>query len=199
MPLEHQTDHETTGLLNRIGIYKEEQSPVLEAILKSYLPQIQAIEDAAMDVLNLRWPDTAEGEQLNVLGRIVGEQRQGRGDAAYASAIQARIKINRSSGTRPELITILELLTSNSFHFENTPPAAFVVWMAGAMTDDEASYLALALGDAQLAGVNGQLVYHNEATDVLTLGDSTLSTSTSQGLADVSKTTGGDAAGVIET
>lgn len=53
------------------------QSPVFQALLSAFASEVQALLDAAHDVLSLRQIDLAEGEQLNALGRIVGQPRIG--------------------------------------------------------------------------------------------------------------------------
>lgn len=53
------------------------QSPVFQALLSAFASEIQALLDAINQVLSLRQIDLAEGEQLDTLGRIVGQPRIG--------------------------------------------------------------------------------------------------------------------------
>lgn len=200
MSLEEKSDHTEEALTYLLQQYKGGVAPTLESLISILVDQLQELEVAAFDVLLLRFQDTADGEQLDVLGRVVGEDRKGRSDDDFRAAITARIKANRSGGTVEDIIGVVLLLTSNSFEIISKPPAAFQIHFSDALSDDDATNIALMVKASRLAGVNCQLIYNNgDDDDVLTLGDSTLSSSSTQGLADVSKTTGGDAAGVILT
>lgn len=50
--------------------------------------------------------DAAEGAQLNIIGRIVGEPRGGRLDASYRLALRVRVLANKSNGRTEDLISI---------------------------------------------------------------------------------------------
>lgn len=83
----------------------------LEALLCSYLERISELELAIVEVRNLRDLDSAAGEQLDVIGRIVGESREGRTDDDYRRFLRVRILINKSTGTPEELIAAAVLVT----------------------------------------------------------------------------------------
>ncbi len=51
------------------------RSPVLLQVLHALVAEIQEFMDACGDVLRLRTPHDARGEQLNAIGRIVGQDR----------------------------------------------------------------------------------------------------------------------------
>jgi hypothetical protein len=61
------------------------------------------IEDCLFEIRDLYWIDTAEGDQLDVLGAIQGIDRDGRTDSEYRKVIKAKIVINNGSG-EPETI-----------------------------------------------------------------------------------------------
>lgn len=71
--------------------------------------QIQALERANMGIVLELSIDVAIGAQLDLLGRIVGEQRRGAGDEPYRNRIRVRVLINRSNGRIPEVLEILRL------------------------------------------------------------------------------------------
>ena len=71
------------------------------------MTQIQDLEDSSFEVLLNRWIDTAVGVQLDGVGAIVGEAREGRGDDEYRLAIKARIQINFSEATPEDILTAL--------------------------------------------------------------------------------------------
>lgn len=51
--------------------------------------------------------DTAYGIQLDEIGEIVGEKRQGRNDTEYTLAIKTRVYLNSSNGEPEALITFI--------------------------------------------------------------------------------------------
>lgn len=70
--------------------------------------QAQDLEDAAQSLLTIFDIDNSSGIQLDVIGRIVGQTRQGAIDSEYRLGLKARILANKSSGT-PENIFALFL------------------------------------------------------------------------------------------
>jgi hypothetical protein len=84
--------------------------PKLLALLNSYTEELQEVEALFWTILRARFPDYAEGVQLDVLGRVVGEERNGRSDLRYRARIKIRILINLSYGSAPEVIRILRTM-----------------------------------------------------------------------------------------
>jgi hypothetical protein len=125
MTLTQTTDHTTEALANLLEQFKN--SPKLAALLTSYVDQIQDLEDAIYGLLQGRWLDYAEGDQLDGLGSIVGENREGRTDSDYRLAIRVRILINLCEGTPEQIIEIFELLTGAVIELREYFPAALVV------------------------------------------------------------------------
>ena len=109
------TDHVDAALARLISQFRSPK-PVLHGMIRSYVDQLQGLEDVLWDVLNHRLLDPAPGEsvgaegvQLDILGKIVGQPRLGLSDAAYRTAIKLRIRVNRSRGSSEDLIQILRL------------------------------------------------------------------------------------------
>lgn len=116
MPLEHITDHDEAALARLAEQFKEK--PKLAAFLSVFHRQVQEAEDAFWQLYEGRWVTSATGYVLDLLGKIVGQPRDGASDAEYRSRIVARVKANRSSGTLPELISIFSgLVPSGLFNF----------------------------------------------------------------------------------
>ncbi|MCG8433501.1 MAG: DUF2612 domain-containing protein [Gammaproteobacteria bacterium] len=103
------------------------EKPNIEAILRVILKQVQDLEDAAFVLLTGTLLPNAVGNQLDRVGQIVGESRQGRGDADYRVGLSARILLNLSNGTIEELIAIVNVMTSGTAQIDVTEafPAAF--------------------------------------------------------------------------
>ncbi len=155
MTLTKTTTHETEAQARLVQQFKD--SPDFAAWLAAYVEQIQDLEDVYFDLLLDRAIDTAVGEQLDGLGSIVGEDRKGKDDDTYRLWIKARRLVNKSSGTAPQLIEILDLLTTNAFEYRVEHPAAFSM-----IVDDILalpSEIAQILGEAAAAGVAVHLNY----------------------------------------
>lgn len=109
-----------------IELYKN--SPSFKSLLKSLILPIQNIEDETYNVYLLRWVETAQGEQLDLLGESLGEYRLGKNDLEYRVAILTRISINVGAG-EPELIIniIRQLYSTSNITYSELYPAQFSV------------------------------------------------------------------------
>lgn len=128
MPIARVTDHVEAGLDLLLDYYQGK--PRLEALLTSELKQIQALEDAAWDVLIQRLIDNATGIQLDKLGRIVGEHRLSTDDEVYRVRIRTRIRANKSLGHPKDLIEVALIVTGldkTELAYSETYPAAFLI------------------------------------------------------------------------
>ena len=129
-----ESDH-AGKMLARLG--EEFRKPRIQAILSAEAAQYQAIEDAYWQLLTEFGVDTATGHALDVLGRIVGEPRQGALDADYRLRVRARIRVNRSDGTIEDIIEVVRLLIgsvllpSATIKLTEYYPAAFVLRITG--------------------------------------------------------------------
>jgi hypothetical protein len=117
------TLHTPLALLRLIERWKGK--PNLAAILASYTDQLQLLENALWDIITARLVDYAEGAQLDAIGRIVGEIRQGQNDAQYRARLRVRIRINQSFGTAEDVIIVLQMLDAALFAFVESGLCAF--------------------------------------------------------------------------
>lgn len=125
MTLARIDDHIEQGLALLLSQYV--RKPRIRALIASFLGQVQELEDAAFDVMTSRLVGSAVNAQLDLLGKLVGESREGRDDDGYRVAITARIAVNRSSGTGPEIVSILALVDTDDFALRDVGPASFRV------------------------------------------------------------------------
>lgn len=137
MAIEQITDHadQAKARLSQQFIGKTK----VEALVDALLAPIQDLETALWDLLTKRQLDTAEGQQLDDIGEIVGEQRNGRIDTDYRRFISARIAVNRSRGTIPELLSITESILDDGAIdtvFDNDGPATVVLRLGGTDVPD---------------------------------------------------------------
>lgn len=143
---------------DRLAQYLRGQQNVV-SFLSCFTASVADIQTAFDQLGSARSLADSEGAQLDVIGDIVGQPREGRTDALYRLAIQARIKLNKSSGTVEDLYTIIGLLlTTGSMELIDFPPAGFVLRVTGeAFDEDTFALVARVFHQARAAGVNGQL------------------------------------------
>lgn len=151
------TDHVARGLAKLTDQFRGR--PVIEAILSSYLHQIQLLEDATWKVIECRIlsADTV-GDQLDQIGKLVGEAREGRSDADYFPAIALRIKINRSDGRAEDILQVaaLKILDVAAFEYSEGYPAGWMISTFG-ITTSLAKALLKMLGQAKSLATMGHL------------------------------------------
>jgi hypothetical protein len=88
--------------------------PNWRGLIGSVLAQVQAIEDATISAILQRALPDAEGAQLDQLGKLVGQPRDGREDEDYRRVIGAKIAVNESQGGREDLIRVARLALLDS-------------------------------------------------------------------------------------
>jgi len=126
---EHYTDHVARGIERLIERYR---LPRTSALLASWLTEVQAVEDAFYQLLTERSVATATGETLDILGRIVGQPRDGRDDATYRLWISARVMVSRSSGTTEQILAIANKLVGGAaVVLREYYPGSFIVNLGG--------------------------------------------------------------------
>lgn len=87
--------------------------PNVTALLSSLVGPCQALETALQDMLTKRGVDTAVGAQLDIVGKLVGQSRNGLDDETFRRYIRARISAHRSSGVVEDLIRITTLVLND--------------------------------------------------------------------------------------
>jgi hypothetical protein len=104
--------------------------------------------------------DAGVGVQLDVIGRIVGEPRQGRSDEEYRPFLRARILVNRSSGLTEQIITIVSVVLGDDAAIELREefPAAFTMVANNAIAVSPSAVISL-LREAKAAAVRVLLEY----------------------------------------
>jgi hypothetical protein len=129
--LEHVTEHEAEALARLALQYVGK--PRLEALLRSYVGQVQALEDALWQLATLRSVDTAEGWFLDALGAIVGAERHGLNDADYRAIVRATIRANVSDGGVEDIYAVavaaLGAPAAPAARLRAYAPASFVLWL----------------------------------------------------------------------
>lgn len=156
-----ETVNHTARALSRLVEQFKHQQPIIDW-LEAVAGSCQPLEEAYQQLLLLRRIDTGEGEQLNVIGRIVGQPREGRDDAAYKPILRARVAANKSEGTIEDIVNICKLaVDSPDTHViaRSEPIASANVEVSSiAIDDDIADALIVLLRGAVKAGVRLLLV-----------------------------------------
>jgi hypothetical protein len=99
------TLHRPLALSRLLAQYRELANiPALTGILAT---EVQELENAIIEVIVSRHILYANDAQLDLLGAIVGERRDGKGNALYRKFIQARVLINRSYGRVKDILAVL--------------------------------------------------------------------------------------------
>lgn len=153
-------DHCADGLAVLIQEYRD--SPVLQALICAFLVAVQDAEDDAnallTEVLSI---SDAVGSQLDLIGELVGEPRDGRADADYRRTLRVRILVNRSNGRAEDLIAVAdrwaELGEGESVEVAELYPHALRITLR-ADPGDPVGLLGV-LREAKAAGVSLALVY----------------------------------------
>lgn len=128
-------------------------------LLTATIGPIQDIETALSQLLVDRAIDTAIGTQLDVIGRIVGQPRDGHDDDLYRRIVRARIASNRSAGVVEDILRVTDLVIYDDaaeFTLTREGTASYTVRVDGvAVTSDMADILIELIRDATSAGVRG--------------------------------------------
>jgi len=144
-------DHESLAIARLVEQYKDKEK--FTQFIGKCAAQFQDVEQVSFDIISSMVLDSATGVQLDGIGDIVGEARQGRTDDAYRVRIKARVRINTSAGRTEDLLSIYSLLIPDAQVVLNEyPPAGFILLVTGVaipIVDD----LADILNEAKSAGV----------------------------------------------
>lgn len=99
------------------GLYGK---PRLEAFVRALAHGCQMLEDEIAARAMALGLDTANSTDLDLLGSIVGERRDGLDDEDYRRFIAARLLARKCLGTPDELVAILELVAAPcvAVHFD---------------------------------------------------------------------------------
>ena len=137
-----------------------QDSPRLKDLICSFLERLQELETATIavhtNVLNI---DLAAGVNLDLLGKIVGEARDGRTDDVYRNALRVRVLINISDGKIEQLIAIvrlyeqMDLVVGSTVEIQELQPARLEVRIITGTPINPGSEIDKRLRQAKAGGV----------------------------------------------
>ncbi len=161
------TDHVAEALTRLKEQFKGQANYI--ALLEALIAPCQDIEDAFWSLLTERFLDTAVGAQQDIIGKIVGQPRNGLSDDDYPAYLRARIATNRSNGLVEDLIRITQLIVDDdnvTVVVDQQYPAAVVVRIEDtAAVDATTDALISFLRQAKAGGVRLILEYTTHATE----------------------------------
>ncbi len=142
------TDHATQARARLLDEFKK--SPNIIALVNALAQQTQEYEDAVHPLLDLLDIDIATGDNLDKIGELVNERRDGASDANYRIAIRGKIAVIIGSGTPDEVIDLFKSITGST-------TVALIEWEPAAygLYGDAASYPASTIDQLDAASVGG--------------------------------------------
>lgn len=159
----------TTQITDHVEQAKErlagrDKTPNTEAFIGILTGQIQDAEDAWWQLYAERGVNDAVGAQLDDIGVIVGQPRDGASDDDYRRFLSARIAANNSEGTLNDFIKVARSIINDAsltVRLEPQYPAALVVYIeGGSITAGTADILIEFLKDTRSGGIKIQAHHH---------------------------------------
>jgi hypothetical protein len=171
-------NHVELALSSLIEQYKD--STNLKALLSTFVSRDQGFEDVAWDVLTDRGISTAVGQQLDDIGIVVNQPREGVDDEVYRVRLRARIKTNISAGTVEDLITILSLITETTIQvLDDGLASASILIKSSSITNEVALISGQFSNDAKPLSIDLTITWKQQDKPMFSMGISThLSSST---------------------
>jgi len=138
----------------------------VQKLLTALIGPTQNIENALQQLLTLRSVDTATGDQLDIIGKLVAQPRDGLDDATYRRYIRARISTHRSAGSTEDVIKIADLIIYDdtaTYVVDTQGYAGYVLRIENlAINTTLANALLAFLQDATSAGVRVIVEYSDQ-------------------------------------
>jgi 3-methyladenine DNA glycosylase/8-oxoguanine DNA glycosylase len=191
------TDHADAGV--KLLARQFRGKPLIEALLRSWLDQVQEAEDAFWALLVNTTLETAVGDALDQIGALLGKLRGTLDDDAYRAVLRAIVRARMSSGTAADIQAVVVLLLDaitytytegyGSVLIEPHEPLPF----AGAAAID-------VLRLTKAGGVQLQLIDPPDAeTDLFTCSADPFraTTDAARGFSDTTQAAGGQLTGVL--
>jgi hypothetical protein len=164
--LEHASDHRERA----IGVLLSQlrDKPRFTKLIEILIRPFQEIEDVIFQLYTMRRLDSAQGVQLDIIGRIVDEERGGLLDDDYRAIIRIKVRVLFSRGTGPDLIKITQLfLASDDFNYAEFYPATVEITATALVTAAQLTLLKRFLRRAKSGGGLGtRFHYGTEGTGV---------------------------------
>jgi hypothetical protein len=200
MSISLKTDHTAEAIARLLQQFQGK--PYIEGLITSLTDRVQELENVMFEIVDGFLLDTAVGEQLDVLGRIVNQPRAGRDDTTYRLWLKARILVNRGSGLPEEFIALGQLVLPDGTNFSvyEETHATVIISLNDEETDEDLIENLLQIArELKAGGVRLLLFWHTSDDEGFTfaVGDSVVS-DTDNGFGDTVENVGGYLASVWE-
>jgi hypothetical protein len=117
---------------NNLLIQQFKEKPKFKAILDAIANKCNDIEDAIFELINEYNIENGSGIQLDIIGKILGLNRDGRNDTAYKTLLKIKAEINFGSGTPETIIkTVQKLYNATDVQIDFVYPAKIQLWQDG--------------------------------------------------------------------
>jgi hypothetical protein len=146
--------HQTEAVASLTQKYRN--LPNTAALMRALVAWCDRIEALFWELLARFNLDDAVGVQLEALGEIVGQDREGRTDEAYRAAIRLRIHVNRSTGRPEDVIKFGDLTLAETVDYTEGAIAAFTLTLVNV---DQPQEIAKLLKRVKPQGVYAVLEY----------------------------------------
>ncbi len=134
----------------------------IKKFLTALLVPAQDLENALQQLFTERGIDVAVGTQLDIIGKLVGQSRNGLDDDTYRRYVRARISTHRSAGTMSDVLKVSDLVIYDddaSYLIRAVSNASFIIEVRGVVVDATlADVLFQMLRNTVSAGVRFELV-----------------------------------------
>lgn len=158
------TDHTVQALARRAG--RDMDKPNIALLISAFSDQIQETEDAWFQLFEERSIDNGVGQQLDDIGVIVAQPRNGEADVDYRRFLKARIATNNSDGLINDLIRVGRgVINDASLTILMVPGTNATITMkveSGSISSGTATILIDFLRDAVSGGV--RIILHHLTT-----------------------------------
>lgn len=151
-------DHRRAALARRLG--QDHAKPKLEALYGIQADRIQKLEDTLFEIHESAMSFESTGADLDRLGWVLGEARQGRTDFVYRRWLKGRAFVNRSAGRGDDLLFLLKLILGDEAQpsYTELPPGtrdaeAYVHLEGVTLSGAEAEQVVAILNQAKPSGV----------------------------------------------
>ncbi len=110
--LEQNTAHEEQAISLLIPFFR--QGPRNREVLGAVVEQVQDLEDAIWSLYDAFDLESATGNRLDLVGKILNERRANRTDEQYRTFLRAVVLANRSTGRRDALYAVMLAMDADS-------------------------------------------------------------------------------------
>ena len=143
-----------------------QEKPNFLSVIRSCLDQANDIEQGIIEVRDEFYLSSSVGDQLDIIGQIIGLDRNGRDDDSYRTLLEIKAEINITAGTPESLIkTAVALYNATKVEYKPRYPAKVQLWSNG----DIGLYLFydMELDDTGLLELdNGDILELQQADDI---------------------------------